>query len=223
MNYLIPNSYNLYINELFQDNDIDFILNNKIISFSNFNIFFNNDYVIYRINSKLKLECLLDFLHIYNNIIIYLIKLKKNIYYTYHFSFKKRYYDKYLKYGEYYLFNNDKIIITDNIDYNICLIIFNKTSKKSFIGIIDEYMNINCLYDIINQNKFDDIKISIIGGYLDNNEVIIKIYIILKNLKLSKYIHMTYLNNIKPIQKIKYNSKKNSIKFVSNINKYFLR
>jgi len=87
MNYLIPNSYNLYINELFQDNDIDFILNNKIISFSNFNIFFNNDYVIYRINSKLKLECLLDFLHIYNNIIIkkiyyyliiiYLIKLKK--------------------------------------------------------------------------------------------------------------------------------------------------
>ena len=57
-------------------------------------------------------------------------------------------------------------------------------------------MNINCLYNIINQNKFDDIKISIIGGYL---------------------------NNIKPIQKIKYNSKKNSIKFVSNINKYFLR
>jgi len=84
-------------------------------------------------------------------------------------------------------------------------------------------MNINCLYNIINKNKFDDIKISIIGGYLNNNEVIIKIYIILKNLKLSKYIHMTYLNNIKPIQKIKYNSIKNSIKFVSNINKYLLR
>lgn len=63
-------------------------------------------------------------------------------------------------------------------------------------------MNINCLYDI---------KISIIGDYLDNNEVIIKIYIILKNLKLSKYIHMTY------------NSIKNSIKFVSNINKYSLK
>jgi hypothetical protein len=233
MNYLIPNSYNLYINELLQDNDIEFILNNKIISFTNFNIFFNKDYIIYRINSKLKLQCLLDFLHTYNNIIIkkiyyyliiiYLIKLKKKIYYSYHISFKKRYYDKYLNYGEYYLFNNDKIIITDNIDYNICLIIYNKTSKKSFIGIIDEFMNINCLYDIINENNFDDIKISIIGGYLNNNEVIIKIYIILKNLKLSKYIHMTYLNNIKPIQKIKYNSIKNSIKFVSNINKYLLR
>jgi len=87
MNYLIPNSYNLYINELLQDNDIEFILNNKIISFTNFNIFFNKDYIIYRINSKLKLEFLLDFLHTYNNIIIkkiyyyliiiYLIKLKK--------------------------------------------------------------------------------------------------------------------------------------------------
>jgi len=84
-------------------------------------------------------------------------------------------------------------------------------------------MNINLLYDIINQNKFHDINISIIGGYLDNNDIILKIYIILKNLKLSKFILMTYLNNIKPIQKIKYNSKKNSIKLISNINKYFLK
>jgi len=55
---------------------------------------------------------------------------------------------------------------------------------------------------------------------MENIHLIIKIYLILKNLKLSKYIHMTYLNNHKPLKRIKYNSIHKSIKFVSNINNY---
>jgi hypothetical protein len=233
MNLLIPLSYQLNIYDIYEDNIQFRTIDNKII-INNFNLFYNEDYLIYKISSNINLICLLDFLYNYDNIIIkkiyyyliikYLFQLKKKIYYSNYFSFKNRYFDRYINNREFSIFNNDKIVITDIINFNICLLINNQTLNKSFLGIIDKNTNINCLYDILidiyNENRYEDIKISIIGGELDNIHLIIKIFVILKSLKLSKYIHMTYLNNNKPLNRIKYNSINKSIKFVSNINNY---
>jgi len=233
MNLLIPLTYQLNINDIYND-DLQFIrIDNKII-INNFNLFFNNDYLIYKITSNIGLLYLLDFLNNYDNIIIkkiyyyliikHLFKFKKNINYSNYFSFKNRYFDKYINNREFSIFYNNTIVITDIINFNICLLIINQSLNKSFVGIIDNNTNINCLYeiltDIYNQNRFEDIKIYLIGGELNNIHLIIKIYVILKSLKLSKYIHMTYLNNKKPLNRIKYNSINKSIKFVSNINNY---
>jgi len=235
MNYLIPITYKLNINDLLIDNDIDFIINDNNIIINNFILYYNKNFLVYKITSNISLIFLLDFLFNYNNILIkkiyyfliikYLLKLKKNISFSYTYSFKKdRYFDKYINNREFSIFNNDKIIITDFIGSNICLLILNQTLNKSFLGIIDINTNLDCLYDILydiyNQNRFEDIKIYIIGGIIDNIHIIIKIYIILKNLKLSKYIFMTYINNNKLLKRIKYNSLNKSIKFVSNINNY---
>lgn len=233
MNLLIPLTYQLNINDIYNDNIQFRTIDNKII-INNFNLFYNEDYLIYKISSNICLINLLDFLYNYDNIIIkkiyyyliikYLFQLKKKIYYSNYFSFKNRYFDRYINNREFSIFNNDKIVITDIINFNICLLIINQTLNKSFLGIIDKNTNINCLYDILediyNQNRYEDIKIYIIGGELDNIHLIIKIFVILKTLKLSKYIHMTYLNNNKPLNRIKYNSINKSIKFVSNINNY---
>ena len=234
MNYLIPLNYELNINEIYEDKNIEFLVNDNQIIINNFNLFFNKNYLIYKISSNINLIFLLDFLNNYENIIIkkiyyyliiiYLFKFKKTINNSYSYSFKYRYFDRYINNREFSIFNNDKIIITDIIKFNICLLIINESLNKSFIGLIDVNTNIDCLYDILidvyNEYRFEDIKINILGGNMENIHIIIKIFLILKNLKLSKYIHMTYLNNYKPLKRIKYNSIQKSIKFVSNINNY---
>ena len=92
---------------------------------------------------------------------------------------------------------------------------------KHFISIIDKTCIIECLYEILENNiygsnKFEDIEITIIGGIIDNIDILIKIYNILKNLKLSKYINKTYLLRKKPLNRLKFDSSKNKIKFINN-------
>ena len=77
MEFNIPLSYCLKINDLFI-NDYDynyyhsykyhFENNNKVISFINFNLYINKQNLIYKIKSNISLNCLLDFLHNYNNL-----------------------------------------------------------------------------------------------------------------------------------------------------------
>jgi len=224
MEFNIPLSYCLKITDLFitYDNDND----SKIFCFTNFNLYVNKDNLIYKIKSNITLDYLLDFFHNYNNLIIkkiyffLIIKLliskkckiiKENLFpnpfccYTY-------YYNLILRTRYYHISNNNEIIVTDFINYNICLIIMNATIKKSFITIID----CNCLLDnlqevIINSNlfinsRFEDIQIIIIGGTIDNVDIIIKIYYILKAIKLVKYINKTYLFRNKPIKRLLFNS-----------------
>jgi hypothetical protein len=126
-----------------------------------------------------------------------------------------------LKTRDYNLGYNTNVIITDYINYNICLIIINKTLYKHFISIIDKNCIIECLYEILenniySSNKFEDIEITIIGGIIDNIDILIKIYNILKNLKLSKYINKTFLFKKKPLNRLKFNTYNNKIKFINN-------
>jgi len=88
MNYLIPLNYELNINEIYEDENIEFFVNNNEIIINNFNLYYNKNYLIYKISSQINLIFLLDFLNNYDNIIIkkiyyyliiiYLFKLKKN-------------------------------------------------------------------------------------------------------------------------------------------------
>jgi hypothetical protein len=236
MEFNIPLSYCLKINDLFI-NDYDynyyhsykyhFENNNKVISFINFNLYINKQNLIYKIKSNISLNCLLDFLHNYNNLILkkiyyflivkYLIskhsKIKKeSIYHNPYLCYSYDYYNLILRTRDYHISNNNEIIVTDFIDYNICLIIMNATINKSFITIIDT----NCLLEnldeiILNSNlfinsRFEDIHIIIIGGSIENVDIIIKIYQILKELKIVKYICKTYLFRKKPIKRLLFDS-----------------
>jgi len=228
------NSYLLLCDISIDDLDYE-IKDNKII-INNFVLFTNKNKLIYKISSYLQLEPLLDFLYnysnitiqkIYNVLIIKYLLLKDIIIYPHNFlSFKKKYYNKYLYPHQYYICNNNEIIITSPIKFNICIIINNLSLNKSFIYIIDNIQSLNKLYELIlNSNvyynyRFENIKITIIGGSLNNINILIEIYKILKDLKLSKMIYKTYLFNNFELNKIKYNSKKNKIKSISSLNNY---
>jgi hypothetical protein len=231
MNYSIPLSYKLDIRDLIDN--IDNISNE--IQINNFKLFVNKKYLIYKITSDITLEFLLDFLFNYDEIIIkkiyyyliikFLITKKINISNEYNLScFKEEWYDIYLKTRSYQFFYNNQVIITDYINFNICLIIVNKTLNKNFIAIIDKNCLINCLYDLIDNNiynnkHYEEIQITLIGGTIENVNIIIYIYIILKNLKLAKYITNTYLFKNKPLNRIKFNGYNNKINFI-NKNSY---
>lgn len=229
MNYLIPLTYNLDIREL-----IDNYYYNEI-NINNFTLYINKNYLIYKITSKISLENLLDFLYNYEDLVIkkiyyyliikYLINKKIKIKYEWYFNMciTNDWFDIYLKTREYYICHNNQIIITDNINYNICLIITNITIKKCFIAIIDR----NCIIDSLNELieeicinvNYEEIQITIIGGTICNIDIIIKIYLILKNFKLSKYINKTYLLKNKPLNRLKYDSNHNKFIFL-NKNSY---
>jgi|688.fasta_scaffold92444_3 hypothetical protein len=228
MNYSIPLSYKLDIRDLIHNNDN---ISNEI-QINNFKLFVNKKYLIYKIQSNISLEFLLDFLFNYEEIIIkkiyyyliikFLITKKINIRYEYNLScFSEEWFDIYLKTRNYHICYNDKIIITDYINFNICLIINNNTINKSFITIIDKNSIIDCLYELIDNNiynnkNYEEIQITLIGGSIDNVNLIINIYIILKKLKLSKFINKTYLFKNKPLNRLKFNTYKNKINFISN-------
>lgn len=238
MNYQIPLSYNLNIYDLFNDsNEIIcyYIYEYKIYNFSNFSLYTNKRQLIYKITSTISLEYLLDFLNNYENIIIkkiyyfliikYLLKQNKRIYKECYFNCcttSNDFYDLIVRTRDYHICHNNQIIITDYLYYNICLIIINETSNKSFITIIDRNCIIDNLYElIISSNlyinsRFENIQIGLIGGSIDNVDIIINIYKILKELKLSKYINRTYLFKSKPIKRLCFNSYNKNIYFIKN-------
>lgn len=233
MNYSIPLSYKLNIKDLIDNYNNE----TKEITINNLNLFINKNNLIYKISSNIPLESLLDILNTSNEllikkiyyylIVIYLlnkkVKIKQDI-----FIFQccnNEWFDIYLKTREYHICHNNHVIITDHINYNICLIFINKTIIKSFIAIIDKNCIIDCLYELlksglyINKN-FEDIEITIIGGTIDNIDIIINIYKILKLLKLSKFINKTYLFKNNSLNRLKYNSVDNKLVFINN-NSYY--
>jgi len=232
MEFNIPLAYHLYLNDF---NDvITYNYDNKFIIINNFSLFINKNKVIYKIFSNIPLENLLDFLFRYSNngirklyyflIIKYLstrttiIKNKNFIKNLFNFGDSYDSYDKLILLREYGIVKNDCIIITSELLFNICLIINNKTRDKTFIAVIDNNCNIDCLYEIIPEvynNRFEDITISIIGGSIDNINLIIKIFQVLKSLKLSKLVKRTFLMNEKPIHKsLKYKSNRDKLSFI---------
>ena len=227
MNIYIPRIYNLHISE--------FIRNDEIIdkmNIDNFIINIDKQGYIYKISSNIKLVYLLDFLYTYENLFIkkiyyyliikYLLSLNNSIKksnWLYKCIYNDCIYDKLIKTRQIYISNNNDIIITSNINYNICLIIVNKTLNKSLIAIIDNNTDISnldeLLRDIYNDDRYENIEIYIIGGNIDIIDKIINIYIILKKLKLSKFIIRTnIIYHKKPLKRIKYNMFKNSIKMI---------
>lgn len=234
MNYYIPLSYNLDIRECNVSNETE---RNKEIIINNFKLYINKNNLVYKVSSSVKLEFLLDFLNVYEDTLIrkiyyfliikYLLKLNFKINYKYYFSscFGDEWFDIVLRTREYHICYNNKIIITDIINYNICLIIVNNTNNKNFIGIIDKNCIIDCLYDIIqnniyDSNRYDDIQILIIGGSIDNVNIIIYIYNILKDLKIAKFINKTYLFKRNPLNRLRFNTMNNSLNFVNDNNYY---
>ncbi len=228
INYSIPLNYNLNIYELF--NDINYVectcnYKNKIFTFNNFSLYTNKKFLIYKISSIISLECLLDFFHNYQNIIIkkiyyfliskYLLEketyIKKENFYLSCIC-TNDFYDIIIKIRNYHICYNNKIIITDYLSFNICLIITNNTLNKSFIAIIDRNCLIENLQEIIIESKiykytkYEDIHIFLIGGSIDEIDIIMNIYKILKQLQLSKFIYKTYLFKDKPLKRLKFNS-----------------
>lgn len=232
MEFSIPKSYCLFIED-FKD-VITYNLNNEIVIINNnFNLFINNKKLIYKISSNIPLECLLDFFYnsknngikkIYYFLIIKYLLLKSFIIKNRSW-FSNNYCDKLLLSRQYLITNNNCIINTVPLNFNICLIINNNTNNKTFIAIIDYNCEIDCLYDIIENNnlylnsRYEDLKITIIGGSINNINQLINIFIILKKLKLSKFISRTFIINHKPLKSIFYNSFINKIRFISNIYK----
>ncbi len=236
MDYIIPLSYNLNIRELYSN--YSFSHKNKEITIDNFKIYINKNNLIYKISSDISLEFLLDFLNGYEEMLI-----KKLYYYliikhllNLNFTIKTRCFynigcfgddcfDTVIRTRQYHITYNTTIIITDIINYNICLIITNNTNKKNFVCIIDTNSIIDCLYDIIenniySSNRYEDIRIVIIGGSIDTVNIIIGVYNILKNLKIAKYIYKTHLFKKKPLNRLKINTIKNSISFIPD-NDYY--
>jgi hypothetical protein len=238
INYSIPLNYNLNIYDLF--NDINYIectfnYKNKIFTFNNFSLYANKKFLIYKITSIIPLECLLDFFHNYQNIIIkkiyyFLISkylLEKDSFIKKELDYLKclclnDFYDIILRTRDYHICHNNEIIITDYLNYNICLIITNNTLNKSFIAIIDRNCLIQNLEEIIIESKiykytkYEDIQIILIGGSIDEIDIIINIYKILKELQLSKFIYKTYLFKNKPLKRLKFNSYTMTITKIKN-------
>jgi len=240
MNYNIPLSYNLNIKELIEN--YNYTKNTNELIIDNFKLYINKNNIIYKISSNISIEYLLDFLNSYQEILIkkiyyfliikYLLKLNFSVNYKYFYNFtcfslyEAKWFDKLIRTRQYHITYNNSIIITDLIKYNICLIIINNTNNKRFISIIDNNTLLDSLYiilenNIYTNNRYEDINIIIIGGKIEEVNIIINIYNILKNLKISKYIYKTYLFNNKPLNRIKFNTIKNTIKFILDKDFYY--
>lgn len=234
MDYLIPLSYKLYIQDVIEDEYVNITSDdNQIYIINNFVLYTNRNYLIYRITSRIPLEFLLDFLYNYENLVIrkiyfFLIvkhlfnlssKIKKESIFSY--LKEKKYYDLILNTREYHISNNNEIIITDYINFNVCLIIINKSINKTLIAIIDRNCLLDNLIDIISDNniyihnQFEDIEITIICALsIDKIDIIIYIYNYLKQLKLSKFIKNTNLTKKNKIKRLKINTTKGTIKMI---------
>ncbi len=234
MDYLIPLSYKLHIQDVIDGEYFDITANdNQIYVINNFSLYTNKNYLIYRITSGISLEFLLDFLFNYENLVIrkiyyfliikhllnYSSIIKKESIFTY--LKEKKYYDLILNTREYHISNNNEIVITDYINFNICLIIINKSINKTLIAIIDRNCLLDNLIDIISDNniyvynQFEDIEISIICALsIDKIDIIIHIYNYLKQLKLSKFIKNTNLKRKNKIKRLKINTAKGTIKMI---------
>jgi len=242
MFFQIPLSYNLIITEIDINNYI-FIFDNKkkTITYNHVILHINKNDYIYKISSVLKLEFILDILNNNENLILkkiyyfliikYLFSFsfhikKENIYNCFYYNNKNEYINKIIRTREYCIISSNSVIIgTSSLNTNICLIIANKSFNKILFAIIDNNCDLECLYSIIpcvyNNSRFEDIKITIIGGSIENINILIYIYIILKNLRLSKFIYHTYIIKNKSLSGIKYNTCNNNICFINNNIKEF--
>lgn len=244
MNYYIPLSYKLKKKEIDID-ESEIIIDDKkrTITYNHIILFLNKNDVIYKISSLLKLEIILDILNVseYKYLIIKKIYYFLIIKYLFSFSFQIKnesnynncfyynnndeYINKIIRTREYCICSNSVIIGTSSLNTNICLIIANKSFNKILFAIIDNNCDLECLYDIIpniyNNSRFEDIKITIIGGSIENINVLIYVYVILKNLRLSKFIYHTYIIKNKSLSGIKYNTCNNNICFINNNIKEF--
>jgi len=235
MDYLIPSSYQLYINDIINDYNINDIstYDDKIYTINNFSLYINNSYLIYRISSNISLEFLLDFLHKYENLVIIKIyyfliikhlfnrtfKIKNESIFTY--LKEKSYYDLILNTREYHISHNNEIIVTDYINFNICLIIINKSIEKTFIAIIDRNCLLDTFIDIITDNqiyiynRYEDIEVILIcASSIDKIDIIIHIYKYLKQLKLSKFITKTNLTSRNKIKRLRIDTTTGKIKAI---------
>lgn len=236
MDYIIPLSYNLNIKELY--NNYSYSHKHNEITIDNFKIYINKNNLIYKISSNISLEYLLNFLNGYEEILIkklyyYLIikhllnlnfKIKTKYFYNWS-CFGDNHIDIVIRTRQYHITHNTEIIITDKINYNICLIITNNSNNKNFVCIIDNNCIIDCLYDIIDtniysSNRYEDIRIVMIGGSIDTVNIIIEIYNILKNLKIAKYIYKTHLFKNNCLNRLKINTINDSIYFIPD-NDYY--
>ena len=236
MDYLIPLSYKLHIQDVIDDEYFDITTNaNQIYVINNFSLYTNKNYLIYRITSGISLEFLLDFLFNYENLVIrkiyYFLIIKHLLNYSsiikkesiFSYLKEKKYYDLILNTREYHISNNNEIIITDYLNFNVCLVIINKSVNKTLIAIIDRNCLLESLIDIISDNniyihnQFEDIEIIIICALsIDKIDIIIHIYNYLKQLKLSKFIKNTNLTRKNKIKRLKINTTKGTIKMIRN-------
>lgn len=235
MDFFIPLSYQLSIIELINDNTLYEITTheNQVYTINNFSLYTNKNYLIYRITSQISLEFILDFLYNYENLVIrkiyyfliikHLLNLSSIIKKESIFIYlrEKKYYDLILNTREYHISNNNEIIITDYINFNICLVIINKSINRTLIAIIDRNCLLDSLIDIISDskiyiyNQFEDIEITIICALsIDKIDIIIHIYNYLKQLKLSKFIKYTNLKRKNKIKRLKINTTKGIIKMI---------
>jgi hypothetical protein len=228
MEYVIPLSYNLHIKDVKE-------INYKSIEFyhlniNSFKLFYNEDGIIYKINSHIKLKYLLNILGLYKNKVI--VKIYKYLILKYLLTFSIKFEENkenkccffyicnnnvnkiifkrigiiYLR--EYVIIKNGLLIETCSIDYNYCLIVNNKNLNKTCICIIDDNCILNCLFSILRDiYSIDNIKITIIGGSVNNVYILINIFNILKKMKLSKFIYKTYILIDEPLKSIQYDSK----------------
>ena len=68
MDYLIPLSYKLHIQDVIEDEYVNITSDdNQIYVINNFSLYTNKNYLIYRITSGISLEFLLDFLFNYES------------------------------------------------------------------------------------------------------------------------------------------------------------
>ena len=228
MEYVIPLSYNLHVKDIKEINykSIEFYY----LNINSFNLFYNERGIIYKINSHMKLKYLLNILCLYKNKVIvtiykylilkylltFLIKIEENeknkccFFYICNNNINKIIFKRikiiYLR--EYIIITNGLLIETCLIDYNYCLIVNNKNLNKTLICIIDDNCIINCLFSILREiYSIDNIKITIIGGSVNNVYILINIFEILKKMKLSKFIYKTYILVDEPLKSIQYDSR----------------
>ncbi len=243
MFFYIPLSYNLIISEI-DINNYMFIFDNKnrTLEYNHLILHINKNDYIYKISSVLKLEIILDILnnneHLILKKIYYFLIIKYLLSFSFHihkeFNYSciyphlDDYINKIIRTRECYIssyYESPIVIGTCSLNNNFCIIITNKTYNKILFAIIDNNCDLDCLYDIIpsvyDNSRFEDIKITIIGGSIENIDVLINIYIILKKLRLSKYIYKTSIIKSKILNGIKYNIHDNNICFInSNIKEY---
>jgi len=147
-----------------------------------------------------------------NSKYLYLIKSKNEYLVRYTFDYNKKRY-------KYYFDIRATPVDKYETSWEISAKVTDYSVDKS-LAMIGFYIKNWIENNIYNNNRYEDIQIIIIGGSIDNINIIINIYNILKNLKISKYIFKTHILKKNPLNRLKINTSNNSISFISD-NDYY--